>query len=905
MWAWVGGMSYSRLVDYSVRETRDPWDATMASASVRDLVEVLIQSRLLQTAQLEELSVGPCARITDPRELAQEILRRGWLTPYQINQILQGKTDELQLGSYLLLERLGEGGMGQVFKARHKTLDRIVALKLIKKDNLDNPLALSRFQREIRAVAQLSHPNIVHAFDADQVEGNFFLAMEYVEGLDLAHLIKQEGPLEVPRACDYVRQAALGLQHAHERGFVHRDIKPANLLVTKPNPKGRGGSAFLVRPGTGPSRWGLVKVLDLGLARCHGPDPNQASTHLTQLGSLMGTPEFIAPEQVRNSHTSDIRADLYSLGCTLYFLLAGRPPFHQGTVMEKLLAHQTDTAPPVEEVRRSRLIARFSGENWSDAFAEVPTEVVELLRLLMAKRPEDRLQHPAELVAHLEGLSNQFGWLDPLSPVKPSGTVARPVSANTRSASKPIPMAKIRAKLAEPIAMVTAISLPGPEKVMDSEAALTEPVQPPASLKRTPRRRAALWATGAGFGLLVLIPLLAGTQRPKASPIAHLPAILDPETAGKAWKILATRSAEATEDPETIRKDLLTFRMKYPGSPEAYQATLRLTQMPSPLDKLDPNNLPIKDKMLGGPLDLVAMFGDLKGAPGRRGAAVAAFSPDGRHLAGGCDDNLVRLWDAYLPRTPSRLVGHTARVLALAFAPDGNTLASGSEDGTARIWDPKREKEIHVLSGHGQGVRTLAYSPDGQTLASAGADGLVKIWNLANGLEIRSLDGLGGPLRAMVFSPDGRFLFWGGDGQVIRWIDVSKPNSRPDVAYRLEGPVFVLAFHPEGKTLVCGGALGLLRLANWDGMALREHHAASASAARILDLAFSPAGRSFVTLDDERTVRRWDSATGQKLRDWTNRWPVFSLTFAPDGRYLALVGANGLISLYRVVPASS
>src|SRR5262245_6019690 len=201
----------------------------MAGVRVDAFMEALCRSEVLdegQRAALAELAM----RFDAPRDLAQELMRRGWLTPYQVNQLGAGRGRELLFGQYILLERLGEGGMGQVFKARHRSLNRIVAIKMIRKDVLNNPKALPRFEREIRALAQLSHPNIVHAFDADQVDGMCYYVMEYVEGVDLWRLVQQGGPLDVDQACDYIRQAALGLQHAHERGMVHRDIKPANLL---------------------------------------------------------------------------------------------------------------------------------------------------------------------------------------------------------------------------------------------------------------------------------------------------------------------------------------------------------------------------------------------------------------------------------------------------------------------------------------------------------------------------------------------------------------------------------------------------------------------------------------------------------------------------------------------------
>src|SRR5262249_14799821 len=232
-------------------------------------------------------------------------------------------------GGYVLLERLGEGGMGQVFKARHQNLGRAVALKVIRSERL-GPDAVRRCQRELRAMARLSHSSIVHAYDAGEVGGVLFFTMEYVEGTDLQKLVRLAGPLPVARACGFMRQAALALQHAHEQGLVHRDVKPANLLLTA-----AGG----------------IKLLDLGLARLkHGPGDPESST-LTQEGEVMGTPDFMAPEQTVESHRADIRADLYSLGGTLYFLLTGRVPFPGGSVGEKLVKHQLREPEPLAALR--------------------------------------------------------------------------------------------------------------------------------------------------------------------------------------------------------------------------------------------------------------------------------------------------------------------------------------------------------------------------------------------------------------------------------------------------------------------------------------------------------------------------------------------------------------------------
>jgi serine/threonine protein kinase len=291
------------------------------------------------------------------------LIRRDWLTPYQANQLLLGKGENLALGPYRLLERLGTGATGDVFKARHLRMDRLVALKIIRKDLLDSPKALERFAREARAAAQLTHPNIVIAHDADQVGDVHFLAMEYVEGTDLAKLVHRAGPMPVGLACDFARQAAMGLQHAFERGVTHRDVKPGNLMVT--------------REGPGSPR--LVKILDFGLARFES-DSDQRG-RLTQLGHIVGTVDYIAPEQAENARVADVRADVYGLGCTLFFLLTGRPPFTGDNVVEKVTARMGDEPPSVRAVRPG-----------------VPAALDRVVAKMMARDPARRYQIPADVV---------------------------------------------------------------------------------------------------------------------------------------------------------------------------------------------------------------------------------------------------------------------------------------------------------------------------------------------------------------------------------------------------------------------------------------------------------------------------------------------------------------------------
>jgi serine/threonine protein kinase len=349
----------------------------MAVDTVSDFAAMLARSHLLEPAQLEEVASHLQSQFPEPRALAGELLRRDWLTPFQVNQLFMGHGEELLLGSYVLLKRLGEGGMGEVYKARNWKLGKTVAIKLIRQERISDNEMLRRFQREVRAAAQLNHPNVVHAYDCDEAGGKHFLVLEYVDGVDLSRYVKKHGPLPVALACDCVRQAALGLQHAFECGLVHRDIKPHNLLLSRTT-------------GDGATTQAVVKILDMGLARVSQPAGEEdTASSMTKEGAVMGTLDYLAPEQALDAHSADTRADLYSLGCTFYFLLTGKVPFPGGSAMEKLLKHHHRQPTPVEEVRPN-----------------TPPEVVAIVNKLMAKQPEDRYQTPVEAAAALSQLNS-------------------------------------------------------------------------------------------------------------------------------------------------------------------------------------------------------------------------------------------------------------------------------------------------------------------------------------------------------------------------------------------------------------------------------------------------------------------------------------------------------------------
>ncbi len=343
------------------------------------LAEAATQSALShplgQTASGETLSTGPRSTLVDVGS---------------------------QLGPYKLLAKLGEGGMGAVYQARHTKLGKLVALKILPQHLLSRSDALSRFEREMLAVGSLQHPNIIQALDAGEIGGVHYLSMEYVEGQDLQELIKTQGPLSIVNACKTIRQAAQGLAAAHKLGLVHRDIKPSNLFITKQS--------------------GQIKILDMGLALLAQEETPVA---LTTTGQCFGTPDYMAPEQWNDAHACDARSDLYSLGCTLYFLLAGRPPYHSDThrsAANKMKGHVMDPVPDLALARH-----------------DAPPGLVAIYFKLMAKKPTDRFASADELAAAL------VPWCKAVP--APSAVVAPPRSPRS-AAPKPPKAAAVAAPTA-------------------------------------------------------------------------------------------------------------------------------------------------------------------------------------------------------------------------------------------------------------------------------------------------------------------------------------------------------------------------------------------------------------------------------------------------------------------------
>ncbi|HKB04398.1 MAG TPA: serine/threonine-protein kinase [Gemmataceae bacterium] len=340
-----------------------------APTTPAELFQLIIQSELLDRGRLEAYWEGVRAAGAVPTDAAacgQLLVADGLLTQFQARILLQGKWKNFFLGGkYKVLDQLGAGGMGAVFLCEHRFMRRRVAVKILPPDRIHSPSVLQRFYREAEAIARLDHPNIVRAHDVGHHGSVCFLVLEYIDGVNLQRLVEGQGPLPVLRAVNYAVQAAQGLHCAHRAGLVHRDVKPANLLL---------------------DRFGVIKVLDLGLALFADGRPKSGDTS-AQAG-LLGTADYIAPEQAQDAGQADARSDVYSLGCTLYFMLAGQTPYHGGSVAQKLALNQTTAAAAVANFRQ-----------------EVPAGVADAVRRMLAKDPAER---PASALAAAEFLRPWF-----------------------------------------------------------------------------------------------------------------------------------------------------------------------------------------------------------------------------------------------------------------------------------------------------------------------------------------------------------------------------------------------------------------------------------------------------------------------------------------------------------------
>ena len=375
-------------------------------ASREKIIEQLTDAGLVSSEEVTQFAAGSNPENaagevgSGIQQLLESLVARGKITRYQADKFESDRGAEIAFGDYIVTDELGRGGMGTVLLARHRRMERTVAIKVLPGAALESESAVSRFYQEVKVAAQLNHPNIVHAYDAGEHHGFHYLVMEYVPGRDLSKVLADRGVLALDAACDYILQAAEGLSYAHRKGVVHRDIKPANMLLDDE---------------------GVVKILDMGLARIGSHADQTESLHLTTTGQVMGTVDFMAPEQAEDTRNADHRSDIYSLGCTLYRFLTGAAPFSRDTIVKTILAHR-EAKPPGLGFRQSNHPAGY--------------EVEQIYLRMVAKQPADRYQSCDELIQDLRRASGKLAGQQGELTLPPQSK-AQALSASNRPQTPP------------------------------------------------------------------------------------------------------------------------------------------------------------------------------------------------------------------------------------------------------------------------------------------------------------------------------------------------------------------------------------------------------------------------------------------------------------------------------------
>lgn len=764
---------------------------------------LLSTAQVLEPGRRPELDQDPeLVRAADGAELARRLVELGLLTAYQAEQLLRNRIENLVYGEYLVLAPIKVGGMGQVFTARHRRMDRVVALKVMAKRGVGSPEAVHRFEREMKAAAKLIHPNIVTAFDAGSWGDAHYLVMEYIDGKDLADLVSCVGPISCLTAVRYVRQAAQALAFAHSKGIIHRDVKPGNLMVDSA---------------------GVVRILDLGLARLDGDAATRAAAQgLTQEGQIMGTVDYMAPEQAFDTRTADAKVDTYALGCTLYRLLTAEIPFAAETLVQKLLAHREHPVPSLAE-----------------KCPTVPPQLAALFSRMVAKRPEQR-PTMAEVVVELEAIELVMST----SAETPYTVIAspKPAEIRTRSSGGRRPPRRLLVAAAggclfllfgvwfivrdpegKEIARVQAPT----GSTIEAQPDRTEPAPSgtkPVAPRPTPTEATQNQATPNATALTATVSTVAP---PPALPVPKLGELRTWTSFDGVFKVEAAFVGTKPDGRVVIKQGsngkMIEVQLAQLGAADQAYVKSHATPAATALaiatvaGSVAPVVLNPIDNPLAGILPSPAKLPGLgrwnvETTDARHTGGVPAWSADGKWLAITGDRSQVRVYEVegktkklkhILPRAY-----HDGGFDRVSWNPDGTRLAVGGRNADVRIWDlsanaprvlttisqgptfPTRENVLAwspdgsviaiskfqkielrdpatgelkaTLQGHSNEIQALAWRGDGLRLASVGNDRRAIIWDVAEAKGLQFLTKHSGNLGSLAWSPDGRRLATGG-----------------------------------------------------------------------------------------------------------------------------------------------
>jgi WD40 repeat protein/serine/threonine protein kinase len=754
-----------------------------------------------------------------------------------------GAASEVRIAGYEILGELGRGGMGVVYMARQKSLNRLVALKMVLAGAHATPQELVRFRSEAEAVAQLHHPNIVQIYEIGEQDGWPYFSLEFVEGGSLAERLG--GVPQPPReSASLVEVLARTIHWAHERGIVHRDLKPANVLLavvagpwpaaSAPSPAARQSPAdrFLST-----DHWSLTttpKITDFGLAK-----HLQSDTGATRTGAVLGTPSYIAPEQAAGRGKEiGPSADVYALGAILYEMLTGRPPFRGETALDTML--QVMSEEPVPPARLQ---------------PKVPRDLETICLKCLQKEPRKRYASARDLADDL----HRFLHNEPIH-ARPTGLVERGWK-----------WARRRPAAAALVAMV----------LLAVASAFVLGAWHNAELRQEARRT---------------------QEQADAARRALADAAQHPRAAARQQWLARKSEAEARQQAQLARQQLEHSRRSLYALQLTQVGALWQRDPRRGLELLDDESRCPPDLRDFTWSLLHRLCRRERGTLPGQGKPVSAiaFGPDGRTLVSASWDETARIWDVPAGQVRHLLKGHARMVLAVAVAPDGKTAATASEDSTIKLWETATGQLVATLTGHDNWVKGLAFSPDGRTLASASHDGTVKLWDPLRHELRQTLKGHQGPVLAVCFAPDGTLASAGQDRVVRLWDRAGQP------AGALAGHtdvIHALAFAADGKLLASAGADRTIRL--WDPSARVERDQLRGHLGPVWSLAFAPQTKLLASASSDGTVKLWQPASGEERSTFvTGQGTVLGVAFSPDGHTLASASgqADGTIKLWNVNP---